>query len=294
MSFLDEIQWRGLLHQATAGDELRKHLASPRVAYAGFDPTADSLTIGNFVPIKLLMHWQRDGHTPIALMGGGTGLIGDPSGRDAERSLMTRDQVMANVASQRAIMEKLLDFSPKISNRAQMMNNIDWLEGIRYIEMLRDVGKHFSVNEMIQRDSVRKRLEEREHGISYTEFSYILLQAYDFLHLRRSMNCTVQLGGADQYGNIVGGIDLIRREFLKSGDNASYGLTAPLVARSDGKKMGKSSGGAIWLSSNTRERTSTYAFYQYWINLPDADAIPWLKIFTLLSQDEIAAIEAKH
>ncbi len=283
-----------MLHQATAGDELRAHLASPRVGYAGFDPTADSLTIGNFIPVKMLMHWQRAGHTPIVLMGGGTGLIGDPSGRDAERTLMTRDQVMANVASQRKVMEKLLDFSAGVSNRAVLSNNIDWLETIGYIAMLRDVGKHFSVNEMIQRDSVRKRLEEREHGISYTEFSYILLQAYDFLHLRRSMNCTVQLGGADQYGNIVGGIDLIRREYHKSGDNHSFGMTAPLVARSDGKKMSKSSGGAIWMSSDTSDRTSPYAFYQYWINLPDADVVQWLKWFTMLGREEIAAIEAQH
>lgn len=294
MSFLDEIQWRGLLHQSTAGDDLRRHLESPRTAYAGFDPTADSLTIGNFIPVKLLMHWQRAGHTPIVLMGGGTGLIGDPSGRDAERTLMTRDQVMANVASQRKVMEKLLDFSSGASNRALLMNNIDWLEKVGYIEMLRDVGKHFSVNEMIQRDSVRKRLEEREQGISYTEFSYIILQAYDFLHLRRATNCTVQLGGADQYGNIVGGIDLIRRDRLNAGENQSFGVTAPLVARSDGKKMSKSSGGAIWLSADTRDRTSPYAFYQYWINLPDADVVQWLKWYTMMAQDEIAAIEAKH
>lgn len=294
MSFLDELQWRGLLHQATAGDELRRHLQSPRVGYVGFDPTSDSLTIGNFIPIKLLMHWQRAGHTPIALMGGGTGLIGDPSGRDAERSLMSREQVLANVESQRQIMSRLLDFSAKISNRALLMNNIDWLEKIGYIEMLRDVGKHFSVNEMIARDSVRKRLEEREHGISYTEFSYILLQAYDFLHLRRAANCTVQLGGADQYGNIVGGIDLIRREFQRSGDNESFGITAPLVARSDGKKMSKSTGGAIWLSAHTQNRTSPYAFYQYWINLPDADVVQWLKWFTLIERERVEEIAAKH
>jgi tyrosyl-tRNA synthetase len=275
---------------------LRRHLSSPRVGYIGFDPTSDSLTIGNFIQVKSLMHWQRAGHTPIALMGGGTGLIGDPSGRDAERSLMTRDQVMGNVASQRRIMEKLLDFSPRISNPARLMNNVDWLEGIGYIEMLRDVGKHFSVNEMIQRDSVRKRLEEREHGISYTEFSYILLKAYDFLHLRRAVNCTVQMGGADQYGNIVGGIDLIRREFGGRGDEQAqaFGVTTRLVTRSDGKKMSKSTGGAIWLSSDTANRTSPYAFYQYWINLPDEDVINWLRWFTLLSQDEIAAIEGKH
>jgi tyrosyl-tRNA synthetase len=298
MSFLEELKWRGMLYQTTAEADLVRHLQSPRAGYIGFDPTSDSLTIGNFTQVKVLMHWQRAGHTPIALMGGGTGLIGDPSGRDAERALMTRDQVMANVASQQRILEKLLDFSAGVSNRARVMNNIDWLEKIGYIEMLRDVGKHFSVNEMIQRDSVRKRLEEREHGISYTEFSYILLQAYDFLHLRRAANCTVQMGGADQYGNIVGGIDLIRREFGGRGgggeNGQAFGVTTPLVTRSDGKKMSKSTGGAIWLSSDTECRTSPYAFYQYWINLPDADVIPWLKWFTMLDRATIDEIAAKH
>jgi tyrosyl-tRNA synthetase len=294
MSFLEELKWRGLLYQTTAEAELVRHLQQPRVGYIGFDPTSDSLTIGNFTQVKVLMHWQRAGHTPIALMGGGTGLIGDPSGRDDERVLMTREQVLANVESQRSILQKLLDFSPAISNRAVVMNNIDWLEKIGYIEMLRDVGKHFSVNEMIQRDSVRKRLEEREHGISYTEFSYILLQAYDFLHLRRAATCTVQMGGADQYGNIVGGIDLIRREFGGAGEGHAFGVTTPLVTRSDGKKMSKSSGGAIWVSAHTRDRTSPYAFYQYWINLPDADVVNWLKWFTMLDQARIEEIAAKH
>lgn len=293
--FLDELSWRGLLHQRTAGPELDAHLATPgRVAYAGFDPTGDSLTIGNLIPLKMLMHWQRTGHAPIAVMGGGTGLIGDPSGRDDERNLMTREKVEANVASQRRIFERFLDFKVK-ANPARIVNNIDWLDRIGYIEMLRDIGKYFSVNEMIQRDSVKRRLEEREHGISYTEFSYALLQAYDFLHLRRTMNCTVQMGGSDQYGNIVAGIDLIRREFGSTpGAGQAFGVTAPLVSRSDGKKMSKSTGGAIWLSSDTRERTSPYAFYQYWINLPDADVIQWMKWYTLFNADEIADYARQH
>jgi tyrosyl-tRNA synthetase len=295
-SFLDELSWRGLLHQRTAGAELDAHVAaSGRVAYSGFDPTSDSLTIGNLIPITLLRHWQRAGHRPIALMGGGTGLIGDPSGRDAERQLMSREQVEANVASQRRIMERLLDFSAGISNRASIVNNLDWLGKLGYLEVLRDVGKHFSINEMIQRDSVKRRLEQREHGISYTEFSYALLQAYDFLHLYRAERCTVQLAGSDQYGNIVAGIDLIRREARTvAGAAHSFGVTAPLVTRSDGRKMSKSEGGAVWLSSDTAMRTSPYAFYQYWINLPDEDVIQWMKWYTMLERAEIEAIAAEH
>jgi tyrosyl-tRNA synthetase len=293
MSFLDEISWRGLLHQKTS-PAIEGYLAGgSRAGYAGFDPTSDSLTIGNFIPIKLLMHWQRAGHRPIALMGGGTGMIGDPSGKDGERTLMTRDEVEANVASQQRILERLLDFSPGLSNRASIVNNMDWLEKLGFIEVLRDVGKHFSVNEMIQRDSVKTRLETREQGISYTEFSYMLMQAYDFLHLRRTADCRMQMAGSDQYGNIVAGIDLIRREFGHDAGQA-YGVTAPLVTRSDGKKMGKSSGGAVWLSADTRHRTSPYAFYQYWINLPDSDAIPWLRWYTLLPKDEIEHAAARH
>lgn len=293
MGFLEELKWRTLLHQ-TAGEGVESHLAQPgRIGYCGFDPTSDSLTIGNFIPVKMLIHWQRAGHKPIIVMGGGTGLIGDPSGKDEERTLMTRERVEANVASQRKILERFLDFDPKNPNAAVVVNNLDWLDGIGYIQMLRDVGKHFSINEMLQRDSVRKRLEEREHGISYTEFSYMLLQAYDFLHLRRTMNCTVQMSGSDQYGNIVAGMDLIRREFGAE-QGRTYGVTAPLVMRSDGKKMGKSSGGAVWLSSDTRERTSPYAFYQYFINLPDADALVWLKKYTLLEREAVETITADH
>jgi tyrosyl-tRNA synthetase len=294
MHFLDELHWRGLLYQTTAEDELRDHLAAPgRIGYCGFDPTSDSLTIGNFIPIKLLMHYQRCGHKPIVLMGGGTGLIGDPSGRDTERSLMTREKVEANVASQKRIMERLLDFDPANPNAAVLVNNLDWLDRLGFLQVLRDVGKHFSINEMMQRDSVKRRLEQREQGMSYTEFSYMLLQAYDFLHLRREMNCTCQIAGSDQYGNIVAGIDLIRREFGSEAGQA-YGVTAPLVTRSDGAKMSKSTGNAIWLSADTEDRTSPYAFYQYFINLPDADVEQWLKWYTLLQETAIADVVAQH
>jgi len=290
MSFLQEITWRGLLHQVTHRDELEKHLATPgRIGYSGFDPTSDSLHIGNLVPITLLRHFQRAGHTPIVVMGGGTGLIGDPSGRDDERQLQARDRIQANVESQRKIFEKLLNFDPKLPNAAVIVNNADWLEPLRFLDVLRDVGKHFSVNEMIQRDSVKTRLTQREHGISYTEFSYMLLQAYDFLHLRRTRNCTVQLAGSDQFGNIVSGIDLIRRD-LGAKDSAAFGVTAPLVSRSDGKKMSKSEGTAVWMSADTQARTSPYAFYQFWINLPDADVIQWTKWYSMLTREEVDAL----
>ncbi len=276
MNFLDELEWRGQLHQTSADDAVRAHLAEPRVAYCGFDPSADSLTIGNFIPIKLLALWQRCGHTPIVLMGGGTGLIGDPSGKDEERRLLSPDQVAANVDRQRVIFEQVLDFDPARPNAAVMMNNLDWMGELRYIDVLRDVGKYFSVNAMIQKDAVRERLRNREQGISYTEFSYMILQAYDFLHLRREAGCTVQIAGSDQYGNIVAGIDLIRREFGsgEAGEHAAYGITAPLVTRSDGKKIGKTEKGAVWL---TADRTSPYRFYQYWINVDDRDVVSFLK-----------------
>ncbi len=293
MSYLDELRWRGLLHQQTAVEALERHLAEPRVAYCGFDPTSDSLHIGNLIPIKMLMHWQRAGHKPIVLMGGGTGLVGDPSGRDAERQLLTRERVEANVTSQRRIFERLLDFESRPQG-AVIVNNLDWLDGLGFMEVLRDIGKHFSVNVMIQRDSVRERLHGREQGISYTEFSYMILQAYDFLHLRRTMDCSVQLAGADQYGNIVAGIDLIRRDMGGAGRGDAYGVTAPLVERSDGRKMSKSSGQAVWLSSDTEDATSSYAFYQYWVNLPDADVVKWLRWYTLLDRDAIDDLARRH
>ncbi len=294
MAFLEEISWRGLLHQVTHREELARHLETPgRVGYSGFDPTSDSLHIGNLVPIMLLRHFQRAGHTPIVVMGGGTGLIGDPSGRDDERQLQARERIQANVESQRKIFDRLLDFSPAVSNRARIVNNADWLEPLRFLDVLRDVGKHFSVNEMIQRESVKTRLTQREHGISYTEFSYMLLQAYDFLHLRRTAGCTVQMSGSDQYGNIVSGIDLIRREFGAK-EGIAFGVTAPLVSRSDGKKMSKSEGTAVWLSADTEARTSPYAFYQFWINLPDADVIQWTKWYSMLGREEIESLAETH
>lgn len=287
-NFLDELHWRGLLHQ-TAGQGVEDHLQTPgRIAYCGFDPTRDSLTIGNFMAIKMLMHWQRAGHRPIVLMGGGTGLIGDPSGKDAERQLLSPEQVEANIHGQRRVFEQLLDFDGP--RGAMIHNNYDWLGGLGYIEMLRDVGKHFSVNAMIQRDSVRDRLQNREQGISYTEFSYVLLQAYDFLHLRRTMDCTVQVAGSDQYGNIVAGMDLIRRE-LGGEAGQAFGVTNPLVTRSDGSKIGKTADGAVWL---TADRTSPYRFYQFWINTEDADVIRFLQWFTFLDREAIQSLEAEQ
>ena len=289
-SFLHELSWRGQLHQATAQDALEKHLASPgRVAYCGFDPTKDSLTIGHLLPTMLLRRWQDAGHKPVVLIGGGTGLIGDPSGKDAERTLLSRDQIEANVAGQRRIFERLIDMDPGRPNAAVIVNNADWLTGLGFIEVLRDVGKHFSVNAMIQRDSVRDRLNSREQGISYTEFSYMLLQAYDYLHLHRTMGCSVQMAGSDQYGNIVSGIDLIHRTL--GSETEAYGVTTPLLLRSDGKKIGKTEKGAVWLSD---DRTSPYALYQYFLNTEDADVISFLKWFTLREEDEIASIEQEH
>ena len=279
--FLDELTWRGLLHQTTS-PELAVHLGSGmRTGYAGFDPTSDSLTIGNFMGIKLLAHLQRAGHRPIVVSGGGTGLIGDPSGKSAERQLLTRELVEHNVRSQQRIFERFLDFNG--TNGAIIRNNVDWLSGMSYLDMLRDVGKHFSVNQMVARDSVASRLEGREQGISYTEFSYMILQAYDFLHLFRREGCSIQLGGSDQFGNIVSGIDLIRR--LEQGE--SFGATCPLVTTSDGQKIGKTEKGAIWL---TADKTSPYRFYQYWLNTTDADAVKFLKWFTFLDADAIQAL----
>ena len=284
LGFLDELAWRGLLHQTTA-ETLPAYLAKPgRIAYAGFDPTADSLTVGNYVPMKLLAHWQRAGHRPMVLMGGGTGLIGDPSGKSAERQLMTPELVAHNVSRQRAIFERVLDFSQQSTCAATVVDNGDWLRTLGYLDVLRDVGKHFSVNQMIMRDSVKSRLEEREQGISYTEFSYMILQAYDFVHLFRTMGCTVQLGGADQWGNIVSGIDLIRR--MEQGE--AYGITNPLVTKADGGKFGKSEKGSVWL---TADRTSPFRFHQYWLNTADADVVRFLKWFTFLPQDRIAELE---
>ncbi|MGH7243721.1 MAG: tyrosine--tRNA ligase [Phycisphaerales bacterium] len=318
-SFLEEMRWRGQLHQCTDEAGLEKHLnGGVRRAYAGFDPTADSLTIGNLVTIMALARFQRAGHAPVALMGGGTGLIGDPSGKSAERQLMTAETVASNVSKIEKIFDRILDFKGDSGMpQATMMNNIDWLAKLGYLEALRDIGKHFSVNMMIQKDSVRDRLHNRDQGISYTEFSYMILQSYDFLHLFRADGVTMQLGGSDQWGNIVGGCDLIRRmevekkfdahyaqlakegkkpgqateaQFEAERESPSFGFTWPLVTKADGGKFGKTESGAIWL---TKERTSPFAYYQFWLNAADADVVRFLKTFTFLSQEEIAALEAK-
>ncbi|HEX5099002.1 MAG TPA: tyrosine--tRNA ligase [Polyangiaceae bacterium] len=284
--FLGELESRGLLYQVTDREGFAKHLATgSRSVYGGFDPTGDSLTIGNLVPLLLLRRYQLAGHRPYALVGGGTGLIGDPSGKDAERAIRDRADVQRNVAGVRRVFEQILDFSG--SHGAVLVDNADWLEKLTYIEVLRDVGKHFSVNMMIQKDSVRERLQNREQGISYTEFSYMLLQAYDFLHLYRAHGVTAQVAGSDQWGNTVAGIDLIRRTERAE----TYGMTVPLITKADGGKFGKTESGAVWLSA---ERTSPYEFYQFWLNASDPDAKRFLHVYTLLSLAEIAELVAAH
>ena len=285
MDLLADLEFRGQLYQQTDADGLREHLTTPRKVYAGFDPTKDSLTIGNLVQILLLRRFQQAGHTPYVVMGGGTGMIGDPSGKEAERQILTPEQVAKNVAGIRVCFERLLDFTGP--NAAVMVDNNDWLGKLGFIEALRDIGKHFSVNMMIQKDSVRERLNSRDQGISYTEFSYMLLQAYDFSYLMQHHGVTVQSSGSDQWGNIVAGVDLIRRTQQKQ----AFGLTTPLVTKADGGKFGKTESGAIWLAP---ERTSPYAFYQFWVNSDDADVPKFLRTYTFFSHEEILKLEAEH
>ncbi len=291
-TFLDSLKARGLVHSCTDEALLSAHLAQPRRLYCGFDPTADSLTIGNLVPILLLRRFQLAGHTPYVLVGGATGLIGDPSGKEAERALRSPEEVQANIEGQRRIFERLLDFGEG-SAAARIVNNHDWFAGIGFLQALRDIGKHFSVNEMVKRDSVRNRLENRDQGISYTEFSYMLIQAYDFLHLYREEGVSLQVAGSDQWGNIVSGVDLIRRaEGLDAEGNArGFGLTAPLITKADGSKFGKSEAGAVWL---TADRTSPYRFYQFWLSTLDEDVVRYLKVFTLLPPEEIEGLAEAH
>jgi len=291
--FLAELEWRGLLHQ-TAGPGIEEHLAGmPRVGYCGFDPTADSLGVGNLVALSIMRLFQRSGHRPILLLGGATGLIGDPSGRDAERNLLTEEEVRHNIACQAEIIRPLFSWEDQDPEAgAKLVNNLDWWGGMQFVDVLREVGKHFSVNAMIQRDSVRDRLHNRDQGISYTEFSYMILQAYDFLHLYRTQGCTVQISGSDQYGNIVSGMDLIRRDAVGLGEDAeSFAVTTPLMLKADGRKFGKTESGNIWLSA---DRTSPYAFYQFWINASDEDVGRFLRTFTLLEREEIEGIEREH
>jgi tyrosyl-tRNA synthetase len=283
MDLLEELEFRGLLYQVTDRDGLAERLqAGPINLYNGFDPTAESLTIGNLVPILLLRRFQLAGHRPIAVVGGGTGMIGDPSGKASERQLNPQDVVEDWSDKIRGQLERFLDFRVK-SNPARMVNNYSWLSEIDMLSFLRDTGKHFPVNYMLAKDSVSSRLEA---GISYAEFSYMVLQAYDFLWLRQHMDCELQTGGSDQWGNITAGADLIRRVAgLKA-----YGLTTPLVTNADGSKIGKTALGAIWLDPN---KTTPYEFYQYWINISDDDVIKMIKIFTFLPVDEIKALAAE-
>jgi len=284
MTLYEDLAWRGLISQATH-PELAGLLEKERfTVYAGFDPTADSLHIGHMVPLLCLARFQRAGHTPIALIGGATGMIGDPSGKTEERTLQDSRAVERNVVGIEIQLRKFLDF--KGSNAAIVTNNLNWLGQLRLVTFLRDIGKHFSVNVMMARESVRARLEDRDQGISYTEFSYQLLQAYDFLQLWDEYKCRVQIGGSDQWGNIVAGMDLTRR--LRPGVE-TYGLTFPLVTKSDGGKFGKTESGAVWLDP---ARTSPYKFYQFWINVADADVVKFLKYFTFLSHAEIDALDA--
>lgn len=281
---LDDLQSRGLIAQATGDDELGPHLRTgSRGVYCGFDPTADSLHLGHLVPLLMLRRFQLAGHRPIALVGGATGLIGDPSFKAQERKLNTPDVVAGWVEKLRSQMARFLDFDAGASS-ARLVNNLDWMGAMTALDFLRDVGKHFSVNAMIHKESVKQRLDREGAGISFTEFSYMLLQSYDFAELNRRHDCSVQVGGSDQWGNIVGGVDLARR----MNGRQVFGLTVPLVTKADGTKFGKTESGAVWLDSS---KTSPYAFYQFWINAADADVYKFLKYFTFLTPAEIGAIE---
>ena len=280
MDFCQEIKWRGLWHTASEG--LEDHFAKNKVtAYIGFDPTASSLHVGSFLPIMLLVRLQRSGHMPIAIVGGGTGLIGDPSGKTSERQLLTKEATDANLQGIRAQLERFLDFTG--SNAAKIINNADWLVNIGMVDFMRDVGKHFTVNHMLAKESVDRRISS-EDGISYTEFSYMLLQAYDYLVLAQQHNCTLQMGGTDQWGNITAGTELIRKVTGKH----AHGLVVPLITDAAGVKFGKSEGVPIWLD---KDRTSPYKMYQFWLNTADADVVRYLKYFTHLDERQIAELE---
>lgn len=280
-NFIEELTWRGMIHDIMPGTEeaLLKQRSS---GYIGFDPTADSLHVGHLVQIMTLVHFQRAGHKPFALVGGATGMVGDPSGKSQERNLLDATTLNHNVACVKSQLEKFLDFSGE--NAAEMVNNYDWFQNMSFLDFIRDVGKHITVNYMLSKDSVKKRLET---GMSFTEFSYQLVQGYDFYHLNLHHNCIVQMGGSDQWGNIVTGTELIRR---KSGGEA-YAVTTPLIKKADGTKFGKTEGGSVWLDP---EKTSPYQFYQFWLNSSDADSVNYIRIFTLRSKEEIEALEAAH
>lgn len=283
--FLDDLRWRGLIHQTTDDANLSAWLENePRTVYAGFDPTADSLHVGHLLPLLMLRRFQAAGHKPIAVVGGATGMIGDPTGKSQERNLLSKADLDHNVASIREQMRRFLDFDAG-RHAAELVNNFDWVGPFSYLEFLRDIGKNFPVNVMLAKDSVKSRLGRDDAGLSYTEFSYMLLQAYDFVYLYDKFSCELQIGGSDQWGNITAGIDLGRR----MRGVQLYGLTCPLLTKSDGTKMGKTETGALWLSP---ERTSPYQFYQYWVRVEDADVGKSLRMLTMLSHEEIESLDA--
>jgi tyrosyl-tRNA synthetase len=283
MNFVEELTWRGMIHDITPGTEeqLQKEMTS---AYVGIDPTADSLHIGHLVSVMMLKHFQIAGHKPIALVGGATGMIGDPSGKSVERNLLDEQTLRHNEACLKKQLAKFLDFTSDAANAAELVNNYDWMKDFSFLDFIRDIGKHITVNYMMAKDSVKKRLgEEARMGLSYTEFSYQLVQGTDFLHLYREKNCKLQMGGSDQWGNITTGAELIRRK--ESGE--AFALTCPLITKADGGKFGKTETGNVWLDPKL---TTPYKFYQFWLNVSDADAEKYIKIFTLLTQEEVAAL----
>lgn len=285
--FIEELKWRGMVHDYMPG--LEEHLnEAMRTAYVGFDPTADSLHIGNLVSILMLRHFQLAGHKPIALIGGATGMIGDPSGKSKERNLLDEETLRHNQEAIKKQLSKFLDFDASQSNAAELVNNYDWMKDISFLQFIRDVGKHITVNYMMAKDSVKKRLTaEDTEGMSFTEFTYQLVQGYDFLHLHRSHECSLQMGGSDQWGNITTGTELIRRMDQSKG----FALTCPLITKADGSKFGKTEQGNVWLDRN---RTSPYQFYQYWLNVSDQDAETFIKIFTMLDKETVEALIAEH
>lgn len=284
-SFIEELKWRGMLQDMTP--ELEEHLKKGMAsAYLGFDPTADSLHIGHLVGVMTLLHFQRAGHKPFALVGGATGMIGDPSFKSAERNLLDKATLDHNVSCIQTQLSKFLDFSGGTSNKAELVNNYDWMSQFSFLDFIRDVGKHITVNYMMSKDSVKRRLEDG-NGLSFTEFSYQLIQGYDFYHLWKNNNCTIQLGGSDQWGNIVTGTELIRR----MGGGSAYALTVPLITKADGTKFGKTESGSVWLDP---EKTSPYTFYQFWLNVSDQDASKYIRIFTVLEKESIENLESKH
>ncbi len=286
-NFVEELTWRGMIHTVMPGAEehLMEHMRS---AYVGFDPTADSLHIGNLVPIMLLAHYQRCGHKPVALVGGATGMIGDPSGKSNERNLLDEKTLRHNQDAIKTQLSHFLDFESKADNAAKLVNNYDWMKDFSFLEFIRDVGKHITVNYMMAKDSVKNRISsDASEGMSFTEFTYQMVQGYDFLHLYKENDCTIQMGGSDQWGNITTGTELIRRVAGGKG----FAITCPLITKSDGSKFGKSEGGNVWLDAN---RTSPYKFYQYWLNSSDEDAEKYIKIFTFLEADEINVLIAEH